>query len=396
MYLFLLGRDKELSKLELAICLKKNNIKYSVVINSEKYLILDIKKNEEELLGITKELSGIIRICKVYLESKKINEDIINKLDFNSPKKFNYTISSIDITDDELDDIEYILKIAFKEDKSKAVYKKPITHSEKKSRYLKNHIANPDNYFSWKINLGFELFVIKEKNFFFAKTIFCSNPKDFAFKDKNRPSIKEKYNTSFRLASIMVNLLGLDKNKTIVDPFCGSGTFLIEGLIKKYNVVGIDIDPEMVDSANKNVNWAVSSFKLKNNFKIMRGSSANIKFNADACVFEPYMGPFLKKMPNSLKAREIVKELNEIYFDVFSNLNKCLVKNARVVCILPEFKTNDQKIISINQAVFLKNGFRLIDVSMIDKDLNLKNPISYSTPDGSVINRTINILEKIN
>lgn len=32
-------------------------------------------------------------------------------------------------------------------------------------------------------------------------------------------------------------------NKNILDPFCGSGTTLVEGLLAGYNVIGIDIDP---------------------------------------------------------------------------------------------------------------------------------------------------------
>jgi len=394
MYLFLLGRDKELSKLELAICLNKNKIEYSIVINCDNCLILDLKKNPKEVIELTNDLSGVVRICKVYLESYKINESIINKLDFDSPKKFNYTISSIGLIEQDLENIEGILKKQFKMEKLKAVYKKPVSHSKLKSQ--SNHVANPNNYFSWKINMGLELFIVKQDKFYFAKTIFCSNPKEFAYKDKNRPTIKEKYNTSFRLASIMINLLGTDKNKTIVDPFCGSGTFLIEGLIKGYNVIGIDVDSEMLESAKKNVIWAKAHFNLKKEFKLIKGNSENSSFLADACVFEPYMGPFLKRLTNSTRAKEIVKDLNKLYFGVFSNLNKSLVKSARVVCILPEFKTNDKKIISIDKNVFLKNGFRYVNVFSLNENLDLKNPIDYSTPDGSFINRTINVLEKIN
>lgn len=396
MYLFLLGRDKALSKLEIAVYLHKHNISYSVIANSDKFLILSFNKklNFEKL---TKELGGLVRISKIYLETSKIksNKEIINKLDFNSPKKFNYTISTIDVSDDELEYIEDLLKQEFKEERVKAVYKKPITHSKKKSKENINYIANPDNYFSWKINDGLELFIVKFDNkFYFAKTISCFNPKDNIFKDKKRPVIKEMYNTSFRLVSIMINLLGLSKGKTIVDPFCGTGTFLIEGLIKNYNVVGIDNSKEMIDASNKNVSWAIKQFKLSGKYKIIQGNSAKTKFSADACVFEPYMGPFLKKALNMEKAKNIVKELNDIYNGVFLNLNNNLPNNARVVCILPEFKTYDNKVVSINKGVYEKNGFSLVDVSFLNPKLDLQNPIVYTTPSGSMINRRIYIFEK--
>ena len=32
------------------------------------------------------------------------------------------------------------------------------------------------------------------------------------------------------------------KNKFILDPFCGSGTTLVEGVVAGYNVIGVDID----------------------------------------------------------------------------------------------------------------------------------------------------------
>lgn len=396
MYLFLLGRDKDLSKLELAIYLQKNNIPYSIISNSEKYLILDIKNKEKEFANLTHNLGGIVRVCKIYTSSPKITRELIDKLDFDTPKKFNYTISSIDVNHKEIETIEQLLKQSFKEEKIKAVYKKPINHSEKKSHLNTNYIANPDNYYSWRIENGLELFIVKSSNtYYFARTISCFNPKQNIIKDKGRPAIKEMYNTSFRLVSIMIDLLGLEKGKTIVDPFCGTGTFLIEGLIKGYNVVGIDVDGEMVESSNKNVSWAVKEFKLKGSHKIIKGSSATSKFQADASVFEPYMGPFLRKAINIDKARVTVKELNDIYFQVFENLSKHLSRKSRVVCILPELKTYDNKVVPINWAVYERNGFSLVDVSKIDGDLGLKNPINYSAPGGSMINRKIYLLEKL-
>jgi DNA modification methylase len=34
-----------------------------------------------------------------------------------------------------------------------------------------------------------------------------------------------------------------NKDKTLLDPFCGSGTTLVEGILEGYNVMGVDIDP---------------------------------------------------------------------------------------------------------------------------------------------------------
>ena len=395
LYLFLLGRDFRLSKLELATYFSTNNIDYSLIINTDKYLILDLKSFEKlNFSKIQTDLSGITRIVKIYHSSDSLDSKIISSFDVYYDKKLNYTISTIDVENDVRSDLELLFKQKFKEEKVKAIYKKPVSHSKKKSE--KNYVTNPDNYYSWKINEnGFEFFTVFYNNqYYFGITVSCFNPKINKLKDTKRPSIKEKHNTSFRLAGIMINLLGAKKAK-IVDPFCGTGTFLIEGLIKGYDVIGIDKDKDMIYSSKKNVDWAIKQFKIKkNNYKLIQGNSAKVDYKADFAVFEPYMGPFLKKLPSKERSLKITKELNKLYFEVFNNLNKSLNNSAKIVCVLPEFKTFDDQKIKISSKVFLENGFRLFDVSKLNKDLDLINPIPYTTPSGSRINRHIYILEK--
>src|SRR3990170_5631331 len=65
------------------------------------------------------------------------------------------------------------------------------------------------------------------------------------------------------------------KSKTILDPFCGSGTTLAEGILAGHNVIGIDIDPlscliakvktTIVNTSelNKVSDWLVKGIKKK-------------------------------------------------------------------------------------------------------------------------------------
>jgi hypothetical protein len=45
------------------------------------------------------------------------------------------------------------------------------------------------------------------------------------------------------LARSCVNLLGLEKGRTILDPFCGSGTFIADAPLMGLNAVGVDVNP---------------------------------------------------------------------------------------------------------------------------------------------------------
>jgi tRNA G10 N-methylase Trm11 len=387
MYLFLLGRDYKLSKLEIAIYFYKNNIKYDVILEDNKYLIIDTKQ-KVSFKKIQEQLAGITRIVNIYLESKEITYSFLEKIEYIK-NKFNYTISSINLLKEDLEYIESLVKQKLKKEKTKAIYKKPKKHGTKK-----NYIANPYNYYSWKIEEGFELFIVFVNNkYYFGKTITCFNPKKNIYRDKNQPKRKELYSTSIRLADIMINYLGFEKNKVVVDPFCGTGTYLVEALIKGYDVIGVDVDKQMCKNAEENIKWAKKEYNINNKYTVIYGDSSKKTFKADYCVFEPYMGPFLRKLLPEKKAKKVAKDLEKIYFNVFKNLSKNLNKKTKIVCILPEIPMYNSSI-KIKKDVFYKNGFKIKDVSKYSKNINLENPIEYNTPDGSRMQRKIYLLER--
>ncbi len=388
MYLFLFGRDSKLSKLEISIYFYANNVKYDVIVEDDRYIIIDTK-TKINLSALTKKLAGITRVVDIYSSSSEIDTLFLDKIDVIK-NKINFSISSISLEKKDLEYIENLTKDYLKKEKIKAVLKKPKKHSAKE----KNYIVNPNNYFSWKLYDGFELFVVYANNkYYFGKTISCFNPKENIFKDKNLPKRKNLYSTSFRLADIMINFLGFSKNKTIVDPFCGTGTFLVEGLLKGYDVVGVDKDKQMCKNSVENGRWVVSKYQLnKRKYQIVCGDSSKINFQADYAVFEPYMGPFLRKLPSEKKSRKIAKELESIYFNVFKNLSKNLSKTAKIVCVLPEIPIYNGSI-KISNNVFYKNGFVLEVVSKYSS-LGTINPIPYKTPDGSRIVRKIYLLKR--
>ena len=46
-----------------------------------------------------------------------------------------------------------------------------------------------------------------------------------------------------QLAKALMNYAGLQKGDTILDPFCGSGTTLVESFLFGVNAIGVDINP---------------------------------------------------------------------------------------------------------------------------------------------------------
>lgn len=66
------------------------------------------------------------------------------------------------------------------------------------------------------------------------------------------------------IAYAMNFLAGLDEKDRILDPFCGSGTILIERqLLKPAICVGVDIDPRALDCAKQNIKAAGVEIELR-------------------------------------------------------------------------------------------------------------------------------------
>ena len=371
MKIFLIGRDSSLSNIEIDSYLKVSNFSYKIIKKTKNYIQVDFKDEEKiDFSKIINELGSFLRVIDFITKTDRAEENILERYEVFLPKKHNFALSSINLNFEEQGIIKNYLKNTLS---SKAVLKKS-----------NKNIVSPKNFHSWGLQNGLELFCIKEgSSFIFGRGIASTDPRNYKKRDTNRPSRVFTHGTSIRTAQIMVNMLGLKKGLKIVDPFCGTGTFLIESLIKGYDVVGIDNDSEFVNFTKKNVIWAKKEYNLNNNSEIFLGDSRKIKLSADSSVFEPYMGPFLKNLPTKNEALKIKQQLEALYFKVFKNLYNCLSSDAKIVCILPDFITNKFELVQINRNVFIKNNFKRI-----------YKEIPYESVKGSRIKRNIYVLQK--
>jgi tRNA (guanine10-N2)-dimethyltransferase len=105
------------------------------------------------------------------------------------------------------------------------------------------------------------LIFTNEENFFgFSKKI----------KEKKRPKKIKKYphELDWKLTRVMINLTGLKKGQTLCDPFCGTGTTLLESESMGINAIGIDFDQKMCEISRENLK--INGYKseiLKSDFQ---------------------------------------------------------------------------------------------------------------------------------
>jgi len=90
------------------------------------------------------------------------------------------------------------------------------------------------------------LIFTNEENFFgFSKRV----------KKVKRPIKIKKYphELDWKLTRVMINLIGLKKGETVCDPFCGTGTTLLEAESMGIHAIGLDFDEKMCEMSKENL-----------------------------------------------------------------------------------------------------------------------------------------------
>lgn len=201
---------------------------------------------------------------------------------------------------------------------------------------------------------GWELvFAGDGRQIILAQTLFVQDIEAYAARDQARPARDARVGMlPPKLAQIIINLaIGEAGTKnsdaktsryTVLDPFCGTGVVLQEALLMGYRAMGTDIDPKMVDFAQKNLKWL-----YKNHPQIIGTTSVE---PADATNYqwpifsvlasEAYLGRPLGALPPPAKLKEIINDTNTVIRKFLLNLQPQLRANNRVCLALPAWLHN--------------------------------------------------------
>lgn len=356
-YIFLFGKNRDLSILELVSYLMKKELKYHIDKIIDEYAIITIE--DFDCKKAINELGGITKIAE-YFDIKDI-KIYKNKLLYG----FNLFYPADEIAED--------LKKLFKQEKVKASLKKP----------RQGNIFSPRE----SNKLDIELIIFKNK---IARVIATSKPSAFKERDENRPYFDKLKVTSLRLCKIFVNITQVKQNETLLDPFVGAGSILQEAMILGINVIGIDNDEKSAEGAIKNLNWIKTKYKLKSNFKVYNIDNKEVDSlidQVDGVATEPYFGPFFKKIPRYDEIIKLAKEIEKIYFNILTKLKKIVKKNGIIVFPVPVYKTSNGKIKIPFEDLIKKAGF-----VVYSPEKSIKIPIKYSLK-GSIIEREIYIIQ---
>jgi precorrin-6B methylase 2 len=158
-----------------------------------------------------------------------------------------------------------------------------------------------------------------------------------------RPAPHPDIAMSPRLARTLVNLADLRPGQTILDPFCGSGTILIEAYSKSFRCLGLDSRAARVQQARENLHWSVGGVTDRG-YDIRKGDARELSrllrgTRVDAIVTEPLLLPRLDARPKTSTARAMIEESASIYNDALASMAESIDSEGRIVVVVPVVQT---------------------------------------------------------
>ena len=100
--------------------------------------------------------------------------------------------------------------------------------------------------------------ILSDKESFFGFT------KNFSVSNRPKKEESHPHELDWKLTRVMINLAGLREGETVCDPFCGTGTTLIEAESMGIHAVGIDFDAKMYKKSQINVKQNGFNSKIYN------------------------------------------------------------------------------------------------------------------------------------
>lgn len=188
----------------------------------------------------------------------------------------------------------------------------------------------------------FTLFM-REGEITIGKTVAVQDADSWSGRDFGRPRRNAKQGMlPPKLARMMLNLTGIDlETSTVLDPFCGSGTILMEAaMLEVKSMIGSDINAEATDDTKINLEWLAAQGVRVPPFKLFPNSAQTVAPNIesgsiDAVVTETYLGRPRKGTETRREVEDAMAYVANLYKEAFAALLPALKTGATLVIAAP-------------------------------------------------------------
>lgn len=197
-----------------------------------------------------------------------------------------------------------------------------------------------------------------------------------------------------KLARLMVNLAGREvKDKTLLDPFCGGGTVLMEAALVGYErLIGSDIDGRQMRGTDQNLEWLTQqgifpagerSITLK--VQPVETLATIVQEKIDVIVTEGFLGKPLNGNETKAWLEQQKRELEALWEKAFATFSAIQPLSGRVVASIPRHRVASAHITIDADSAAKKAGYaRLNPLEIWRKD---GRDLSYAREDQRVERR---------
>lgn len=260
------------------------------------------------------------------------------------------------------------------------------------SRYVTsrhNVLSSADVIKNQLIEKGAEfVLLVFEKEVLIGQTATVQDIDFWSFRDYKRPARDAKRGMlPPKLARMMINLSGVKpEESTILDPFCGSGTVLMEAALMNFRgMIGSDISEAAVKDTRKNMEWLGQQGVTFRPPTLYTSTAANLPahvgdLSVDVIVAEPFLGDPRKGNEQEYEIREVTEHLAQLYRESFQSLEKVLKPGGAVIFASPVHFINEKTFSVPTKDVMIELGFQQKPITV--------RPLIYRRP-GQFVGREI-------
>ncbi len=384
MMFFILGSHPELSKAEIESVLGHS-------CNPPQKDVLFVDDPALNLSSLQQQLAGTIKVGHIIGEADSYIEknaaELIATLASGAAgkNKISFGISIYDIGAEKKTQ-----SIAHSRDELGKEVKKILKETGRPVRYVSSKDADLSSVIVEENELlasGGEycLFIDKDK-IYIGQTEGVQDFKAWSTRDFGRPARDSKSGMlPPKLARMMINLSGVQTNQTLLDPFCGSGTVLMEAdLLGIEHIIGSDISAKAISDTKKNFQWLeqfydVNKTIVENLFvsdaalldsilPLTKGELEGVRL-VEAIVAETYLGAPRTKPATEKELQKTTQDLFQIYESCFQTLRKLITKDGTAVIAFPAFVMTDGSVHHLDLNSFLKRtGWTITDTFLYKRD----------------------------
>lgn len=176
-----------------------------------------------------------------------------------------------------------------------------------------------------------------------GRTVAVQDAEAWSTRDFGRPRRNAKQGMlPPKLSRMMLNLSGIDfSTATVFDPFCGSGTILMEAaLLGAQHLIGSDINDEAVADTEENFTWLEAQGVSVPPVQLVGASAQTVAphiaaESVDALVTETYLGRPRKGTETKKEVDDAISYVANLYLEAFTALHTTLKPGATLVIASP-------------------------------------------------------------